>query len=837
MTPARAQLTDILNAIEEGLLSVDAGMRVIWMNREAERVLGAVTCLPDQIARRILQRDLQFDFQHADTRWFQARVYPVANGQFAIALSDVTEQRQREQAARAREEQLQTLLAHTPDIISRFGSDLRFIYMSPAVEALTGIPPEAWIGKTHEEAGLSAEIAEQLRASLRKIFATGQRDDVEFEVPTPSGVRKLHGIGVPEFGADGQVVSALSIVRDMTELRSAESRRQIEEQRLELAVRAHGIGIYDWNIQTGEVVWSEQEHRLFGLEPGSFSGTIEGWKACLHPDDTECITSLLATSIDRREEFVDFAFRICTSDGAVRWIEGSGRFLYAPDGTPLRMVGVNYDATTRIETATALRESHDRLRMVQSVTGVGLWDWDLTDDTVSWSDEIYQIAGLERTSGRFPADIWRQHVHPDDRDKVEDIAHSVLASGGLLDIEFRIVRDDGACRWVLTRGTVIHDDNGTPLRMMGLNLDITERKHAVAALEHSEERLRLAADAGKIGLWDWDIVADRIVWSDRIYELHGLQPGSFGGRVQDFATLVHTEDSERVQAALQQTLETGEPYEVEFRTVRPDGEVRWLSTRARVMVASNGKPARLLGAVLDTTERRHSEEQLRTINRELEEFAFVASHDLQEPLRTVRAFSQLLVRRFGNEDPDAQELAGYIGTAVEKMETLIRDLLAYSRTVHHERTGVHAADLNDAFEVALATVETSMRERGASITSSRLPRVPGETSQLAHVFQNLFSNAMKYARDGVAPRIEVDAQRTGSEWVIAVRDNGIGFEQQYAQRIFGLFRRLHRDAYPGSGLGLAICKRIVERYGGRIWAEGSPGEGAVFYFALPALDE
>ena len=836
MTPARAQFTHILDALDDGILCVNEDFGIEWMNEAAGRMLGG-DGLPEKLADAIRTGEQRFDYRPASSdRCYLVRVRR-SGTDLAVVLSDVTEQRRTEEAGRAREEQLQTLLAHTPDIVSRFDRDLRFIYINPAVEAVTGAPPEFWIGKTHEKAGLPPDVSECLRASLGKIFATRQRHDVEFEVPSPSGVRTLYGIGVPEFGDDGQVISALSIVRDITDVRRAESSREAEEQRLELAVRAHGMGIYDWNIQTGEVAWTEQEERLFGLEPGTFEGRIEAWNSRVHPEDRDRMTSLLNACIERREEVVDFAFRVCTPAGAVRWMEGSGRFLYATDGTPLRMVGVNYDATARIESATALRESHDRLRLVQSVTGVGLWDWDLTDDSVSWSDEIYEIVGVPRTADRFSADVWRAHVHPDDARRVEHTARAVLATGTLLDVEFRIVRADGDIRWILSRGTVVRRDDGIPVRMVGLNLDITERKRALEALEASEERQRLAADAGKIGLWDWDIVADRIVWSDRIYEMHGLRPGSFGGRVQDFASLVHKDDAERVHGALQQALATGEPYDIEFRTVRPDGEIRWLTTRARVLFGPDGKPLRMVGAVLDTTERRRTEEQLRSMNRELEEFAFVASHDLQEPLRTVRTFSQLLIRRYAGADADAHQLASYIGSSVEKMESLIRDLLAYSRTVHHEQTGAHTADLNEAFDVALSTVHTSLEERRAQIECAHLPRVAGETSQFAHVFQNLFSNSLKYSQNGIPPRISVSAERHGCEWIVSVRDNGIGFEQQYADRIFGLFRRLHRDAYPGSGLGLAICKRIVERYGGRIWAEGKPGEGAVFHFALPVPNE
>ena len=170
------------------------------------------------------------------------------------------------------------------------------------------------------------------------------------------------------------------------------------------------------------------------------------------------------------------------------------------------------------------------------------------------------------------------------------------------------------------------------------------------------------------------------------------------------------------------------------------------------------------------------------------------------------------------------------------METLIKDLLTYSRTVKQEEMPMGTADVSAALNEAEAVLHAHIEENSAVVTAGPLPTVRGDTKQLAHVFQNLLSNALKYRSQERVPEIQIEAERHGEQWVIAVRDNGIGFEQQHAERIFGLFKRLHKDEYPGTGLGLAICQRIVERYGGHMWAEGKLDEGASFFFALPAAE-
>jgi light-regulated signal transduction histidine kinase (bacteriophytochrome) len=229
------------------------------------------------------------------------------------------------------------------------------------------------------------------------------------------------------------------------------------------------------------------------------------------------------------------------------------------------------------------------------------------------------------------------------------------------------------------------------------------------------------------------------------------------------------------------------------------------------------------------------ENDLMRINAELEEFAYVASHDIQEPLRTVSIYAQKLLRRQRDPDEESLECVEFIRAGINRMNQLIRDLLSYSRTIQEDDTRKRPVQLSACLDKACNILKTRIDETGAELVIGDLSTTFGDEA-LVEVFQNLLSNALKYIMPGRRPRITITAEAHGSECVVSVRDNGIGFDQHYAERIFGLFKRLHRDEYPGTGLGLAICKRIIERHGGRIWAESEPGLGSVFSFALP-LDE
>jgi signal transduction histidine kinase len=251
---------------------------------------------------------------------------------------------------------------------------------------------------------------------------------------------------------------------------------------------------------------------------------------------------------------------------------------------------------------------------------------------------------------------------------------------------------------------------------------------------------------------------------------------------------------------------------------------------------------RQMAAELDRLEQAHAElraqgEELARSNADLEQFAYVASHDLSEPLRKVTNFCQLLERQYGPQlDDKARQYIAFAVDGAKRMQTLITDLLSFSR-VGRSTDEFVPVDLDAALAQALTNLDTAITEAGARVASDPLPVVPGDEALLVALFQNLVSNAVKY-RSAQPPNIRISARRAGDEWEFAVADNGIGIEPQYAERIFAIFQRLHvRGEYSGTGIGLALCRRIVDFHGGRIWLDTDAGEGATFRFALPAGSE
>jgi len=376
--------------------------------------------------------------------------------------------------------------------------------------------------------------------------------------------------------------------------------------------------------------------------------------------------------------------------------------------------------------------------------------------------------------------------------------------------------------------------DGSVRGFVALVQDITDRKKAERALMESERQFRSLADT--FPNLAWMAYADgHVFWyNQRWYDYTGSAPETLEG--WGWRSVLDPEELPKVMERWNDSIRTGDLFEMVFPLRGANSMFRLFLTRIVPLRDSSGAVTRWFGTSTDIDEQKRAEEALRQANRDLEEFAYVATHDLQEPLRMVNIYSQLLLKRVG-ADPGSQlrEYADYVRTGVKRMETLIRDLLDYSRITHGVGPPLpFRADLEAALRQALASVEARVRENQAEVTSAPLPAVAGDEAQLAHVFQNLLSNALKYRKPGETPRIHICAERQDAHWVVSVQDNGIGFDQDQAERIFGLFKRLHRhEEYPGTGLGLAICKHIVERHRGRVWAHSQAGVGSTFFVSLP----
>ncbi|MBC7906279.1 MAG: PAS domain-containing protein [Rhodospirillaceae bacterium] len=360
----------------------------------------------------------------------------------------------------------------------------------------------------------------------------------------------------------------------------------------------------------------------------------------------------------------------------------------------------------------------------------------------------------------------------------------------------------------------------------------------------SQTLLSNAERVAQVGSATWESPSGRQLWSDQFHALLGVVPGEEAPSRAALFRRVHMDDRYRLSVALDLALSgDGDGRVIEdVRIVRPDGEERFGQFRAEVARDESGLPVRVDVTIQDITARKRLEQkldalvlELRRSNEELEQFAYVASHDLRQPLRTVRSYVSLIEEAIDDKlDVETREFMEFIRDGVRRMDALITDLLAYSRV---GRTSTDApVDTGRAADLALIDLQTEIDEAHAQITMPpRMPVVLGDAGEMARLFQNLIGNALKYRNQDHASHVVVEFTDQGEQWEFSVADNGIGIPPEHAERVFGIFQRLHaRDEYEGTGIGLAICRKVVERQGGRIWFEPHGG-GTVFRFTWPKL--
>lgn len=494
-----------------------------------------------------------------------------------------------------------------------------------------------------------------------------------------------------------------------------------------------------------------------------------------------------------------------------------------------------------------LQESNAQLSRAQEIAHLGSWELDLVYNRLIWSDEVYRIFGLQPQEFDATYEGFLEAVHPEDRAAVDAAySESIQAGKNSYEIEHRVVRHStGEIRIVHEKCEHFRNAQGQIIRSAGMVHDITERKQAEEKVQRSEAMLRAILEQMPSGVTVRDAHSGELILSNhRSREILNTlveTPHQF-----DHYRGFHADGTpyRNDEWPLSRSLATGEVVQTEeIYCMRSDETRIVLSISSAPVRDLQGQIVMGIGVFDDITERKHTEEELHRLleqlkysNAELEQFAYVASHDLQEPLRMVSSYMQLLARRYqGKLDPDADEFIGFAVDGAKRMQTLINDLLTFSRVGSRGKPLVHTSG-EEALQEAISNLQIAIEESGASITHERLPQVKGDPTQLVQLFQNLLSNAIKF-RGLEPPRIQVGVHQTESEWRFCVSDNGIGIDPKFADRIFVIFQRLHdRASYPGTGIGLAICKRIVQRHGGRIWVEAQPGMGATFYFTLPSKE-
>ena len=522
----------------------------------------------------------------------------------------------------------------------------------------------------------------------------------------------------------------------------------------------------------------------------------------------------------------------------------------------------------------SLRDSNSELKlaiessvMAEQIGNFGIWQYNIDKDEFNYSDNIYRMLGYEPNSFDAVIENYTNHIHPDDLDRMLEIAKQLKTAEILGPNSYRVIRKDGDVRYFRGISKVVKNLSGERV-MIGITSDVTEEYYNQLQLEHKnielEEKNKIlfianetskeAEKIGNYGFWKWNVDKNEFEFSDNIFRMFGIDKERFNPLVDSFIPSVHPEDKEFVMQYLEKFRNKEKnvaPYQ--HRIIKADNsEVKYIRISSKPIESQDD--FYYLMITQDITEEIHSgaeilqkNRELEASNKELQAFNYVASHDLQEPLRKIETFiSRLEARDYQNLTETGQQYFERIKVAAGRMRLLIKDLLQFSRTNKSEKV-FEMADLNEILEAAKHEIAESISDKSAIIKSEHLPTLKVIPFQIQQMFINLLGNSVKYSKANVPPEIQIDYRKISLQQIgqlvlpakkdfhkFTFSDNGIGFSEEYSQRIFELFSRLHnKDEIAGTGIGLAICKKIVENHKGYILAKGKPGEGAVFEIYLP----
>ena len=489
----------------------------------------------------------------------------------------------------------------------------------------------------------------------------------------------------------------------------------------------------------------------------------------------------------------------------------------------------------RVEDRTReLRESEERFRSAFEQAAVGIAHVAQDGQFLKVNQRLSDILGYA-TASELSALTAQEATHADDLEiDQEQLARLWNGQLSTYSIEKRFLHRNQSNVWVNVTASIVYGAVGNAQYLMWVVQDINDRK----ALEDLRDRLAAIVESSNDAIIGKTTSGKIVSWNAGAEKMYGYCADEMVGK--PISTLFPPEVYERDFQLLERLIDGEHIEQYETVRLRKDGERIDVSLTLSPTKDENGCVTGVSAIARDITDRKRAaealqqySEELARSNTELQQFAYVASHDLQEPLRAVSGYVGLLKRRYqGQLDDRADEYIMHAVEGAQRMQVLIDDLLAYSRVGAND-AGFEAVQCNELVSAVLNDLQLTIEENNAVITVDNLPCVMAAPTQLTQLFQNLISNAIKFRNDK-APEVHISAVSTENEWTFAVADNGIGIEADHLDRIFGLFQRLHlREEYPGTGLGLAICRKIVEYHGGRIWAEPAPGRGAIFRFTIP----
>ncbi len=631
------------------------------------------------------------------------------------------------------------------------------------------------------------------------------------------------------------------------EVRRMERRQKNLESKQNLLKHAEAIanmGSWELQMSNNEMNWSDSLYKIFGYSPHSTKPNLTIMLDMVIPEFKDELKNTIYNSVNSPHSFL-MEYQIKTVEGNIRYIQGQGQFIEENK----KIIGTCLDITDLKETTVKLKHNEALLKEAESISHNGSFEWNNSNDDIFWSDELYRIHGFSPNSLKIDLGLYRTLIHPDDLQRCENTITKALSTNRNFVIEYRVVRPNQEIRFLYGNVRIIKDKSKDSLKILGTLQDITDLKNTAILIEKTESIYKTIAK---------NVPDSAVMMYDKDYNLmlfDGPIINNFDFKSDpeigiNAVELYEAENYQNIQQYLERALD-GEEIQLNEKINDNYYKINYVPVKN---ITEEIFSVMMVVQDISAIKAAHQDlefkvEELNRSNQDLEQFAYVASHDLQEPLRKIKAFGDRLQNKFNSELPE--EGLDYIRRmqyASERMQILIDDLLTYSRVTRLDE-GYEKVDLHQQIQKVLEDLEFTIGKKEATINLMINHHIVAAPGQIRQLFQNLISNAIKFNKENVAPVVEIrseilkgnllnfDGLNPDKDYCqITVKDNGIGIDEQYSDKIFSLFQRLHtRNEYQGTGIGLAVCKKIVERHNGQIKVMSQPGQGTLFKIIFPLV--
>lgn len=696
---------------------------------------------------------------------------------------------------------------------------------------------------------LSEATKNQLKDAIKKA-AKGEFIRYDVAVKGVDEIRTIDFSLRPIF-ENGEVKYLVPEGRDISEKLELEKQKRESDERFRQLYETIDEGIVYQSAEGVIIEGNASAERVLGITVDQMNGRTSidpRWKSINEdgsdfPGDTH--PAMVALKTGKPVKDVKMGIFHPQKDDYV-WIMVSSYPMFKEGEAKPYMVYSTFEDVTKEHLAKrSLESSRARFKLAAEGSSAGLWDWKIKEESVWWSDRYFEMLGYEAQEFTPSVELLGEMLHPDYKDYLFERVNRHFEHKEPYNLEFKLRTKSGKYKWYLGTGQAQFDENGEPTRMVGSIIDIHERKLAEEELRQSELRFKLAAEGSSVGIWDWiDVKKEEVWWSPRFYELLGYKNNEIPSGLKSFGELLHPDDNEALFERINTHLSGSGDYYFEYRLKTKSGKYKWFLGTGQAEFDENGEPVRMVGSILDIDEKKNFEQELerkveertkalQEANKELEGFSYSVSHDLRAPLRAVNGFSEILEEDYADKlDEEGKETIKVIRDSAQQMGQLIDDLLQFSRLGRQEMNTV-SVDMNKLLKQVIKTEKAAFNFEKHQLQIQELPLAKGDPSLIKQLWANLISNAIKYSSKEESPIVEVGCLQENEKTTYFVKDNGVGFKQEYAEKLFGVFQRLHSEKeFPGTGVGLALAYRIVKRHNGKIWANAEEGKGATFYFTL-----